>query len=227
MEVLRVIEARGGFMGKIYPLAVLWMSIFLSACVGFRVAGEVQKGRMELLYGDPSRAVTHFREATELKPDYSIRESLLTQGVWTYLGRAYYNQGKLTEAQESLERAQSQGGDDYLAMLYLGLTFARQGDQRSGLREIEAGLKRLGEWLDYIYYYHPDGRFWDPTRRIRSEIHKDLEMMSGKDVHWPQLISSGEWLGRAIEEEMDRVREDRLRERRDRDRRRRTVLTHR
>lgn len=53
---------------------------------------------------------------------------------------------------------------------------------------------------------------------------KDLEMISGKDIDWPELISSGEWLGRAIEEEIDRVREDRMRERRNRDRRR-TLLT--
>lgn len=211
-------------MGKIYLSALLWMLLFLSACVGFQVAGEVQKGRMELLYGDPSVALAHFREAAKLDPDYRFNHSLLAQGIRTYIGRAYYNQGKTAEAREALEGARSRYNDDYLAVLYLGLVFAREGDQRRALREIEAGLRGLAEWLDYLHWYHPDGRFWDPTKRLRLEIQRDLDMIGGKDIHWPELISSGEWLGRMFEEEINRAREDKMRERRRHDKHRGTLL---
>jgi len=207
-------------------LAFLSAVIFLAGCVAFQVAGDVQKGRMELLYGDPGVALAHFQRAAESNPEYRLNYSLVREGVWTYVGRAYYNQGKMAEARKALERARTQDSHDSLAALYLGLALAREGDRRRGLREIETGLRGLAEWLDYLRWYHPDGRFWDPTSQLRSEIQKDLDMISGKDVHWPGLISNGEWLGRMLEEEIERAHEDKMRDRERRDRRRRSVLNH-
>jgi len=137
----------------------------------------------------------------------------LRQGVWTYIGRANYTTGNLADARKALERARSRHEDDQLAKLYLGLVLARNGDRDSGLREIETGLKGLTEWFDYIEQYHPDGRFWDPGRPIRKELQKDLAMISGKEFSWPELISNGEWLGRTLEEEIDKARKDEMEER--------------
>jgi hypothetical protein len=55
---------------------------------------------------------------------------------------------------------------------------------------------------------YPFDTFWDPRGEIRSEIDKDLAMISAKDIDWPKLISSGEWVGKMMEEEIDKVRRD-------------------
>ena len=179
---------------------------------------------MELLYGGANVALAHFWEAAKLDPDYRFNHSLLAQGVWTYVGRAYYKQEDMAGAREALERARSRYTDDYLAALYLGLVFAREGDQRRALREIEAGLRGLAEWLDYLHWHHPDGRFWDPARKLRSEIQRELEMIEGKDFRWSELMAGVEWLGREFEEEMDRAQRDERRHRRDRDNHRGRLL---
>ncbi len=176
--------------------------ILVSGCVTVQVMGEIQNGRRELMYGDPKVALAHFQRAAELDPDYLLNLSILPEGVWTYLGRAYYATGNLPEARRALERARSRHEQDNLAKLYLGLVLARDGDRERGFNEIEAGLGGLHQWLNYIDEYHPDGRFWDPGRDLRSAIRKELTGMRGKEVNWTQLIANGEWLGRQFEEEI-------------------------
>ena len=151
-------------------------------------------------------ALPHFQRASQLDPDYILNFAPLTQGVWTYVGRSHYAMGNLAEARKALERARSRSEHDHLAKLYLGLVLARDGDRERGLKEIQAGLRGLHDWLDYMEQYHPDGRFWDPGRDLRSEIQKSLTMLSRKDVRWPELISSGEMLGKKLEEEIELVR---------------------
>ena len=180
--------------------------ILLYGCAALQVGGEIQQGRMALLRGEPKLALPHFQRASQLDPDYILNFAPLTQGVWTYVGRSYYDMGNLAEARKALERARSRSEHDHLAKLYLGLVLARDGDRERGLKEIQAGLRGLHDWLDYMEQYHPDGRFWDPGRDLRSEIQKGLTMLSGKDVRWPELISSGEMLGKKLEEEIDLVR---------------------
>ena len=180
--------------------------ILFYGCAALQVGGEIQQGRMALLRGEPKLALPHFQRASQLDPDYILNFAPLTQGVWTYVGRSYYDMGNLAEARKALERARSRSEHDHLAKLYLGLVLARDGDRERGLKEIQAGLRGLHDWLDYMEQYHPDGRFWDPGRDLRSEIQKGLTMLSGKDVRWPELISSGEMLGKKLEEEIDLVR---------------------
>jgi len=69
-------------------------------------------------------------------------------------------------------------------------------------------MKGLYEWLEYMNRTRPFSSFWDPLGEIRSELEKDLNMVSNKDVDRQQLIASAEWLGQKMEEEIDRVRRD-------------------
>jgi hypothetical protein len=123
----------------------------------------------------------------------------------------------LKEARPSLEKALEVYPYDYLARIYLGLTLLRSGEDSRGLKELGAGLKGLYDWLDDINRAMPFTAFWDTLREIRSEIEKDLQMLSGKDVDRQQLISSAEWLGKRMEEEIDLVRRDEQQRFRDRD----------
>jgi tetratricopeptide (TPR) repeat protein len=188
------------------------LAIFALFALGFSscvtAQGEVQAGRKDLLYGDPNRAVVRFQNAAAASPD-RLYFSSMPEGVWTYVGRAYYQSGRLPEARQALERAAARSSDDSLARLYLGLTLARAGDRPGGLKNIESGLTGIHDWLDYLEYRQPYGigRFWDPRKEIRGEIRTQLAMI-GPNVDWPRLIAGGEWVGRQMEEEIDRARWD-------------------
>jgi tetratricopeptide (TPR) repeat protein len=125
--------------------------------------------------------------------------------------------GRFQEARQSLERALSVDPNDYLARLYLGLTLARRGNSSQALKELQTGLQGLYDFLEYMQSSRPYTAYWDPLRQIRSEIQNDLDMISGKDIDWPKLIDSAEWVGRQMEEEVDRVRRDEERRLRNRD----------
>jgi tetratricopeptide (TPR) repeat protein len=195
------------YMGKKGRLAFVFL---MFGCASFQAAGQVQSGRRALLINNPEQALAYFQQAAESNPNYVYESGLFREGIWTYVGRAQYSTGKLEEARRSLERALSVYKDDYLAMLYLGLTLARSSDLSMGLKEIERGMKGLHDWLEYINASRPYTAYWDPRREIRSELEKDLAMISGKDIDWPQLITSAEWIGQKMEDEMDKVKRDEL-----------------
>ncbi len=169
---------------------------------------------MALLYGDPNAAIASFQRAAELDSNH-LYFSVLPQGTWTYLGRAYYIAGKYPEARQALERAISLHNDDNMAKLYLGLTLTRSEDRQRGLKEIESGLRGLHDWLDYVNQYaaYSYGQYWDPSREIRTEIQNTLAMISGKDIDRQKLIASAEWVGRKMEEEIDIARRQEARDR--------------
>jgi tetratricopeptide (TPR) repeat protein len=167
------------------------------------------------MYGDPKIALAHFQRVAELDPNYRYDFSILDQAIWTYVGRAYYATGKLTDARQALERALSRYQQDHLARLYLGMVLGRDGDRPRGIKEIGAALRGLEDWFNHLDRYHPYARFWDPGGQIRSEIQRSLAMVSGKEFNWQELIASGEWLGKTMEEEIDLSERQRRREERD------------
>jgi len=199
--------------------SLTWFSsiLLLFGCVAFQVAGQVQPGRQALLVNESERALGYFQQAAQSNPDYIFESGLFREGIWTYVGRAQYNTGRLQEARKSLEKALSIYKDDYLARLYLGLTLVRSGDDSRGRKEIESGMKGLHGWLEYINATRPYTSFWDPLREIRSAIEKELAMISGRDISSEKLIASAEWLGHKMEDEIDRVRRDESQQFRDRD----------
>lgn len=189
-------------------LLTLCSLLVLSGCASFQVAGEVQTGRQALLAEKPDVALVHFQRAAQVDPDYQLHFTTYPQGVWTYVGRSYYNLGKLPEARQAFERARARYEQDALARLYLGLIMVQEGDRAKGLKECEAGLVGLRDWLDYIDQNHPDGQFWDPGRELRSAIQQNLAMTSGRDINWPQAMASMQGLGKRFEEEIELARRD-------------------
>jgi tetratricopeptide (TPR) repeat protein len=199
---------------------LLLLSLFvLGGCTAYEVGGAIQNGRAELRYGDPQMALVHFQHAAALDPDYA-GIALIPEGVWTYIGRAHYVLGNIQEARSTLEHATTVHKNDPIAKLYLGLALFRQGERERALGQIVAGLNGLSEWLEYVDFNLTEGRFWDPSRRLRSRMQKLLETISGGDFVWPQLVSEVEWLGKEFEEEIERARRRELWHRDDDDRRR-------
>jgi tetratricopeptide (TPR) repeat protein len=185
------------------------LGAFLVGCASFQAGSEISSGRLAFSIGQNESALAYFQSAAQKDPNY-VYGSDLKQGVWSYVGRAEYANGRLPQAKDSLERALAANPEEPIARLYLGLTLARSGDRQQGLKEIESGMKGIYDWLEYITqaFRFTFGQWWDPNRQIRSAIEKDLAMISGRDVDWPKLIADGEWLGKQIEEESDRARSD-------------------
>ncbi len=188
------------------PLFILSLGLILSSCAAYEVAGDVEQGRPQLIYGDPKIALAYFQRAAELDPNYRYNFSLLSEGVWSYVGRAYYETGNLPEAKKALERDLSRYSDDNLARLYLGMVLVKEGNEKQGLEEIRTALKSLSDWLDYIEQYNPEGIWWDPGRDLRTEIHKELIMISTKETPLAALLSRTLELGKRFEREIDLVR---------------------
>jgi tetratricopeptide (TPR) repeat protein len=69
--------------------------------------------------------VTYFEPIAKRDPNYVPPFSTFRESIWTYLGRAQYQSGKLVEAKSSLERALVQIPNDSIAKLYLALTNLR------------------------------------------------------------------------------------------------------
>jgi tetratricopeptide (TPR) repeat protein len=128
--------------------------------------------------------------------------------VWTYLGRANYEAGNLSEARQATERAVARDDRDYFAYLHLGLVLAKTEDREHSVAELKNGLDDLHEWFDYRTRNSFYGQFWDPSGVIRSEIDADLAMKSSSEIDWSKLIASVEWVGKKTEEEIDLVRRD-------------------
>jgi hypothetical protein len=98
---------------------------------------------------------------------------------------------------------------DNVARLYLGLTQARLGDRQTGLKNIQAGMSGIANFLNYLEsnFAYSFGQFWDPGGQIRASIKTDLAMISSGNIDWTQLIADGERLGIRIEEEEDKARQ--------------------
>jgi tetratricopeptide (TPR) repeat protein len=179
------------------------LPLIVLGCAG---STELHKGRAALLAGMPDTAAAHFREAAATNG--TLKYSQLGEGVWTYLGRAYYDAKRYPEAQQSLERAVEANRGDGFARLYLGLTLARQGSYDTGRKEVLAGLQPLSEQLNFIVYNTESGHYWDPTGQLRGEIKSVQSAVTDTKPDLDKLFARLENLGIAIEQEMDAASKD-------------------
>src|SRR6266404_6677033 len=103
----------------------LGLLLVINGCAGLEVGGDFSSGRRALMSGDSAMALTYFTRAAQRDPNYVAPFSSFRESIWTYLGRAQYQSGKLAEAKSSFEKALSQVPGDSVAKLYLGLTNVR------------------------------------------------------------------------------------------------------
>lgn len=179
---------------------------FLSGCVAMQVGEEVQSGRAALRVGSSKAAVPHFEAAARLNPDYITNFSPLQVGIWTYLGRAYYEAGDYAKALENLRRARERHSDDYLARIYLGLIMAQNGQRAEGAKEIEVGLQGLKAWLETLPGRSSEGIYWDPGRYMVKTMAETLTLLGAEKVDWRRVSENSRWLGRKLDEEVEEAR---------------------
>jgi len=255
--------------------------VLVAACAGVESGGEFASGRRALMSGDSAVALTYFEPIAKRDPNYVAPFTSFRESIWTYLGRAQYQSGKLIEAKNSLERALSQIPNDSIAKLYLALTnlrlqstekatnpftlqdisFAlrervepkrvaalvrergvafdlttesesqlrkagaddflldeiksiraeaskqRRISESEGAKELAAALTGIRDQLDYLNSTR-QGIFWDPNKEIRSQIQTGLSLLSAPQPDWQKALSTSEWVGQRLEEEIDLARRD-------------------
>ena len=186
-------------------IGVVFTALFSTVlgCGALEVAHKVQAGRNALQMGQPETAIGYLSRAATSDPNYSTPYRL-SQNVLTYLGRAYYETGKDKEARAALEQALTRDGSDSLAHLYLGLTLLRSGERERCGREIQTGLKTLHESIDYLAADNIWGSYWDPARQIRGDIQR-AAALTADSPELPELVQR---IGKATDEEPDRVRRE-------------------
>ena len=194
-------------------LLALLLSLMFSGCASIQNGKDFQAGRNALLTGKTEVALPYFQSVADKDPTYSYGTTY-RQGVLGFLGRTQYTIGQLPQAQKTLERALTLDRNDNSARLYLGLALARLDERQRGATEIADSMKGIHDYLEWVTQAHrfSFGQFWDPTRQIRSAIENDLAMIRSNEINWPQIIANGDWLGKAIDEESDRARDDEQRE---------------
>jgi tetratricopeptide (TPR) repeat protein len=195
-------------MKAIYSLALFLLVGFVSACATVQTAGQVEAGKQALFTGNNQTALGYFQEAAQADPN-AVYGATLRLGIFTYLGQAQYLTGNYAQARQSLQKALYQHPGDNVARLYLGLAQARLGDRQTGLKNIQAGMSGIANFLNYLNtnFAYSFGQFWDPAGTIRASIKSDLAMASSGNIDWPQLIAAGERLGIRIEEEEEKARQ--------------------
>lgn len=190
-------------------LALFALVSLLAGCgPGFQAGGDIARGRQAMFMRDYQGALGYFQSAAQTDPSY-IYGTELREGTLSFLGRAQYLNGQLAPARDTLQKALAQHRTDHLARLYLGLTVARLGDRQSGLRDIQAGLKGIGDFLNYITtaFANLFGQFWDPTQAIRKSVNDNLAMIARGNFDWPTLIANAETIAMKFEQEPDNAQE--------------------
>src|SRR5262245_2777475 len=172
------------------------------------VGGNVFAGRKALQAGRANDAIGYLAPAAATDPNYRLPYRV-KPGVLVYLGRAYLETGKNTEARQTLERAVQVHKDDELAHLYLGIAMLKTGERERGRKEAEDGLRLIDDTLEYIAEDRVYGFHWDPAMQIRNDIRATLTAK----LDDAQLIAAAERIGRAFDEEIDKARRDTVRRR--------------
>jgi len=179
--------------------------LFAAACSTLQVEQTVRDGRNALNRGQPENAINYFTLAAESSPDYKT-SYILSESIWTYLGRAYYETGRYQESRTALNKSLAQDNKDFVARLYLGMGLVRSGDRERGLAEMKTALNEMHQWLENVTSETTEGTYWDPNRQIRKTIENSLAEKSTAI----ELVVMSQRIGKQLEQEIDRAERDKV-----------------
>jgi hypothetical protein len=81
----------------------------------------------------------------------------------------------------------------------------RKADEREQAKELTTALRAIRDQIDFLNSTRP-GMFWDPNNEIRAQIQTGLSLLSTPQPDWQKVLSTGEWVGQRLEEEIDLAR---------------------
>ena len=116
---------------------------------------------------------------------------------------------------ESETQLRSAGADSFLVeeIKKIRAETSRNRSENSAavaVKELTSALTGLRDSLDYITTRTTPGRFWDPGGPIRAQIRNGLSLVAAREPDSQKILSTGEWIGQKLEEEIDRARRDEL-----------------
>ena len=90
----------------------------------------------------------------------------------------------------------------------IGAARAKPGGQDLKLAKgaLAAGFEGLLATLNYTVNQTNEGRYWDPNGEIRKQLQTGLQLLSQPQPQWDQIVATGEWVGKRLEEEIDLAR---------------------
>jgi tetratricopeptide (TPR) repeat protein len=88
-----------------------------------------------------------------------------------------------------------------------------------GAKHIASALTALRTDLESVVQTSSQGKFWDPNGEIRKQMEAALDLLSSREPDRAKIISTGEWIGLRLEEEIDNARRDESQQRRGEQRR--------
>ena len=197
-------------ISKGYAGLLLFAFVFFAGCAAsFQGGSDVAQGRQALFRGDYPTALVHFQNAEQAGPNY-VYGTELREGVLSYLGRAQYLNGQLAAARTTLQQALVAHRSDNLGRLYLGLTLARQGDQKAAAAEVQTALKGMNDFLNYIVntFQNTFGSFWDQNGSLRKSIAANQTVITSGSFDWSTLIPNLEKLAMNYEQVEDLANQD-------------------
>jgi tetratricopeptide (TPR) repeat protein len=187
---------------------VFILPLLFAGCASVSVSREIFSGRQALRLDKPTEAVRHFEAASHLDPDYVTGFTRLNIGVWTYLGRAYYESGEKDKALASLNRAKATFSNDHLARVFLGLVqLSQNGSSAGGVSELQAGLEGLAGWLRTLPGTSREGKFWDPGKYIANRIAQTGALLRVERPDWEAVRANVLWIARELDDEIRAVKE--------------------
>jgi tetratricopeptide (TPR) repeat protein len=191
-------------------IGLVFTFMFFTGCATtFQGGSDVAQGRQALFRGDYPTALAYFQNAEKAGPNY-VYGTELREGILSYLGRAQYLNGQLPAARATLQQALAAHRSDNLARLYLGLTLARQNDQKAAAGEVQSALKGMGQFINYIAntFSNSFGSFWDSNGSLRKSIATNLAIVESGKFDWPTLIANCETLAINYEQVEDNATND-------------------
>jgi tetratricopeptide (TPR) repeat protein len=151
--------------------------LVIAGCATLEIGSEFASGRKALMTGDYPVALSYFDQIAQRDPTYVAPFSSIRESIWTYLGRAQYQSGKLVEAKGSFEKALSQIPTDTVAKLYLALTKLRQQLTEKTtnpftLQDIAFALRERVEPKRVATLAHERGVDFDLTNESESQLRR-------------------------------------------------------
>jgi tetratricopeptide (TPR) repeat protein len=151
--------------------------LVIAGCATLEIGSEFASGRKALMTGDYPVALSYFERIAQRDPTYVAPFSSIRESIWTYLGRAQYQSGKLVEAKGSFEKALSQIPTDTVAKLYLALTnLRRQLTEKTTnpftLQDIAFALRERVEPKRVATLAHERGVDFDLTNESESQLRR-------------------------------------------------------
>jgi tetratricopeptide (TPR) repeat protein len=187
---------------------LLLVILLLPACASWRVQREIAAGRAYLRAEQPDRALPHFEMAAKANPEYVTNFTEFPVGVWTYIGRSYYELGDLGKARAALDRSIRTHRNAILGHTYLGAVQIGQGQIPLGLQTASTGLENLHSWFAQLDATNPYSSYWDPSNQVRNTTTTLIKDIRTREKDWVQIASTLDWIGWQMDQEIDLSRRD-------------------